>query len=177
MISCPIDAIMDMGYECISPHEDLDNCGGCVSLGHGVSCERVAGVKRTECSRGRCINRKCHRLSVHTKDLVLLTWKLLLPPNPSDSCRSGWVLEKRSNTCIPRPRGYAYWLDRYYWYLNATQITLFCFYFGLLFFYIYIYVINYYHISFFIISYLLTHPSIRLFPTHSNLSLIVWYNF
>ena len=59
MISCPIDPIMDMGYECITPSEDLDNCGGCVSLGQGVSCERVAGVKKTECSHGRCINREC----------------------------------------------------------------------------------------------------------------------
>ena len=49
---------MDMGYECITPHEDLDNCGGCVALGKGVSCESVAGVKRTECSSGRCINRE-----------------------------------------------------------------------------------------------------------------------
>jgi len=81
MISCPIDPTMDMGYECITPSEDLDNCGGCVALGQGVSCERVAGVKRTECSRGRCINH---------------------------SCRAGWVLEKRSNTCIPRPRRNAY---------------------------------------------------------------------
>ena len=49
---------MNMGYECISPQEDLDNCGGCVSLGQGVSCEKVAGVKKTECSRGRCVIRK-----------------------------------------------------------------------------------------------------------------------
>ncbi|KAF8806091.1 hypothetical protein BYT27DRAFT_7242952 [Phlegmacium glaucopus] len=80
-ISCPIDAIMNMGFECISPQEDLDNCGGCVALGQGVSCERVAGVRKTECSRGRCINH---------------------------SCRSGWVLDKRSNNCIPRPRRNGY---------------------------------------------------------------------
>jgi len=81
MISCPIDPIMDMGYECISPQEDLDNCGGCVALGQGISCEKVAGVSRTECSRGRCINH---------------------------SCRFGWVLEKRTNNCIPRPRRNVY---------------------------------------------------------------------
>jgi len=80
-ISCPIDATMNMGYECITPQEDLYNCGGCVALGQGVDCENVAGVKMTECSRGRCINH---------------------------SCRSGWVLDKRSNSCIPRPRRKGY---------------------------------------------------------------------
>ncbi|KAF8165889.1 hypothetical protein B0H34DRAFT_690821 [Crassisporium funariophilum] len=49
---------MDMGYECVSPHEDLDNCGGCVSLDQGVSCTDQPGVKATECHRGVCINRK-----------------------------------------------------------------------------------------------------------------------
>lgn len=73
MISCPIDPIMDMGYECITPHEDLENCGGCTSLGQGVSCERVAGVKRTECSRGRCINREYDTIC----SIVLLTFSFL----------------------------------------------------------------------------------------------------
>jgi hypothetical protein len=104
MISCPIDPTMDMGYECITPSEDLDNCGGCVALGQGISCERVAGVKKTECSHGRCINRELFiQLCVQSfSDLKLLF------PFFSDSCRSGWVLEKRSNTCIPRPRRNAY---------------------------------------------------------------------
>ena len=77
MISCPIDPIMDMGYECISPREDLDNCGGCVSLGQGVSCERVAGVKKTECSHGRCINRE---YSIYSVDLTFFLKKNLHLP-------------------------------------------------------------------------------------------------
>lgn len=67
---------MDMGYECISPREDLDNCGGCVALGQGVSCEKVAGVKRTECSYGRCIIRE-YFITIFFQ-IVLLTFTLFL---------------------------------------------------------------------------------------------------
>lgn len=49
---------MNMGYECISPFEDLDNCGGCVALGQGIACESLPGVRKTECNRGRCVNRQ-----------------------------------------------------------------------------------------------------------------------
>ena len=111
-----------MGYECISPREDLDNCGGCVSLGQGVSCERVAGVKKTECSHGRCINREysiC--FIVCLRYLSPFLFSLFL-----DSCRSGWVLEKRSNTCIPRPRRNTYWLiDLLIWHLPLYNFSFF----------------------------------------------------
>jgi hypothetical protein len=75
MASCPIDSTMtmNMGYECISPKQDLDNCGGCVALGQGTACDKVSGVRETECNQGRCVNR---------------------------SCLPGWVLD-RTNTCVP----------------------------------------------------------------------------
>lgn len=94
---------MNMGYECISPQEDLDNCGGCVSLGQGVSCEKVAGVKKTECSRGRCVIRKSFWFKKNPCLRNLGQCFFF-----SDTCRSGWALDKRSNACIPRPRRDAY---------------------------------------------------------------------
>ena len=99
MISCPIDSTMNMGYECISPREDLDNCGGCVALGQGVSCERVAGVKDTECNHGRCVN--CEFCCYKICSMVFLL-------STVDSCRSGWILDNRSNNCVPRPRRNGY---------------------------------------------------------------------
>ncbi|KAB5589455.1 putative effector protein [Ceratobasidium theobromae] len=45
-------------YECIQPSEDLYNCGGCTSTGHGVSCMGRPGVHGTSCDTGKCIRAK-----------------------------------------------------------------------------------------------------------------------
>jgi len=96
-ISCPIDPTMDMGNECISPLEDLDNCGGCVALGQGIACDQVSGVGKTECSHGRCINR---------------------------SCKSGWVLD-RTNNCVPHLK--RRWLNITYFRYQTFFLFLFSF--------------------------------------------------
>ncbi|PFH50154.1 hypothetical protein AMATHDRAFT_61627 [Amanita thiersii Skay4041] len=68
-VPCPIDAARpSLGFTCISPLSDPDNCGGCAALGQGVRCAgtdgdedsemeegEVEGVKQiTTCTNGYC---------------------------------------------------------------------------------------------------------------------------
>lgn len=41
-------------YECVSPAYDVDNCGGCVSTGKGVSCGDYPGARGAACVQGLC---------------------------------------------------------------------------------------------------------------------------
>ncbi|CAE6509219.1 unnamed protein product [Rhizoctonia solani] len=57
-------------YECITPSEDLYNCGGCTSTGRGVSCVDLPGVRGTSCTEGKCMIYTCLRgytLSINDK--------------------------------------------------------------------------------------------------------------
>ncbi|KAH7325217.1 hypothetical protein B0J17DRAFT_723235 [Rhizoctonia solani] len=57
-------------YECVNPSEDLYNCGGCSSMGRGVSCVDLPGVRGTSCTEGKCMIYTCtkgYMLSVNDK--------------------------------------------------------------------------------------------------------------
>jgi len=47
--------------ECIDPAWDIESCGGCVSLGKGVSCQQLEGVKASSCVEGACRIYSCKR--------------------------------------------------------------------------------------------------------------------
>ncbi|KAK7052088.1 hypothetical protein R3P38DRAFT_2858495 [Favolaschia claudopus] len=51
--ACPVGAF-DSDYECVSPAEDVDNCGGCASTGEGVACGDYPGVRGAACVEGVC---------------------------------------------------------------------------------------------------------------------------
>jgi len=64
-IACPIQGYTEyqmqpsskgavMELECIDPNLDIDSCGGCATLGTGVACETLEGVKSTSCVNGVC---------------------------------------------------------------------------------------------------------------------------
>ncbi|KZS91372.1 hypothetical protein SISNIDRAFT_443134 [Sistotremastrum niveocremeum HHB9708] len=73
-VACPIPNATSLTgsaseFECVSPEEDIDNCGGCASTGEGVSCAEVPGVRGTTCSRGRCEIFSCARGYVLRTDI------------------------------------------------------------------------------------------------------------
>jgi hypothetical protein len=41
-------------FECVNINEDLDNCGGCTSVGLGESCVDIPGIRGTACIKGKC---------------------------------------------------------------------------------------------------------------------------
>ncbi|CAE6411735.1 hypothetical protein ACGC1H_003159 [Rhizoctonia solani] len=74
MTACPIDSPPALNgdrstatispnepYECVTPSEDLYNCGGCSSTGQGVSCVDIPGVRGTSCTEGKCMIYTCTR--------------------------------------------------------------------------------------------------------------------
>jgi len=74
MTACPIDAppslngeratatiSADEPFECVKPEEDLYNCGGCSSIGLGVSCGDLPGVRGTSCTEGKCVIYTCQK--------------------------------------------------------------------------------------------------------------------
>ncbi|KAG8705412.1 hypothetical protein FRC09_002973 [Ceratobasidium sp. 395] len=75
MLACPIQSksSLDVGqatptistdndaFECITPQEDLANCGGCSSTGEGKNCELIPGVRGTGCIEGQCAIYTCQK--------------------------------------------------------------------------------------------------------------------
>ncbi|CAE6476604.1 unnamed protein product [Rhizoctonia solani] len=41
-------------YECANTYEDLNNCGGCASLGQGQNCGAILHSKNVGCQAGAC---------------------------------------------------------------------------------------------------------------------------
>ncbi|KAJ6482542.1 hypothetical protein C8R45DRAFT_304383 [Mycena sanguinolenta] len=51
--ACPV-GLSGSEYECVSPDEDVDNCGGCASTGEGIACGDYVGVRGAACVEGAC---------------------------------------------------------------------------------------------------------------------------
>jgi len=56
--ACPISAF-GTGFECVDTQEELENCGGCNSLGEGQDCTAIPGVAGVGCSNGKCVVLSC----------------------------------------------------------------------------------------------------------------------
>lgn len=53
--ACPIRGMLLMGdYECLDVKEELQSCGGCVSIGEGQDCTAIAGSWNVGCEMGSC---------------------------------------------------------------------------------------------------------------------------
>lgn len=52
---CPISgAIDEWSWECLSIKLDLENCGGCASLGEGKDCTTIVMAGSVGCEQGAC---------------------------------------------------------------------------------------------------------------------------
>ncbi|KAG8950078.1 hypothetical protein FRC03_012966 [Tulasnella sp. 419] len=68
-VACPIAPTQDgpsktidsIETECVFPQTDLENCGGCSSLGQGMNCAAIEGVKSTTCVTGQCQVFSCRK--------------------------------------------------------------------------------------------------------------------
>ncbi|KAJ7234750.1 hypothetical protein B0H12DRAFT_154131 [Mycena haematopus] len=92
--ACPV-GLFGSEYECVSPDEDVDNCGGCASTGEGVACGDYAGVRGAACAEGACEVYSClHGYTLDDGECVrartsfrikgTVSSKTPLPRNPSN---------------------------------------------------------------------------------------------
>ncbi|BEJ14944.1 hypothetical protein CspHIS471_0407110 [Cutaneotrichosporon sp. HIS471] len=67
-IACPItdggelNELADwfrVGFECIEPETELNQCGGCVVMGKGQDCSTIANTRATACQAGTCVILSC----------------------------------------------------------------------------------------------------------------------
>ncbi|POY76056.1 hypothetical protein BMF94_0779 [Rhodotorula taiwanensis] len=56
-VACEISA--SVGFECIDPTTNLEQCGGCLADGTGVDCTTIHGAESVSCEAGRCIVMSC----------------------------------------------------------------------------------------------------------------------
>ncbi|KZO92360.1 hypothetical protein CALVIDRAFT_308913 [Calocera viscosa TUFC12733] len=54
MLEVPRMTGRTMHGECVDTMNDMDSCGGCATLGEGVQCGQVEGVRETACVAGKC---------------------------------------------------------------------------------------------------------------------------
>ncbi|KAF9785861.1 protein priA [Thelephora terrestris] len=52
--ACPVSSLIGGDYECVNTLEDLDNCGGCATLGEGQNCNAIFGVWNVGCEQSAC---------------------------------------------------------------------------------------------------------------------------
>lgn len=52
--ACPVSSLVGGDYECVDTLVDLDNCGGCASLGEGQNCNAIPGVWNVGCEQSAC---------------------------------------------------------------------------------------------------------------------------
>lgn len=83
-VACEISA--SVGFECIDPTTNLEQCGGCLADGTGVDCTAIHGAESVSCEAGRCI---VSESSLPTLDFAL-KWKLI-PPSSSSVLRARHV--------------------------------------------------------------------------------------
>ncbi|CAK9780985.1 hypothetical protein CC85DRAFT_284606 [Cutaneotrichosporon oleaginosum] len=62
-----------VGFECIEPETELNQCGGCLALGKGQDCATIANARATACDAGAC--------------------KVL-------SCKDGYVVSPEGKLCV-----------------------------------------------------------------------------
>ncbi|KAK1921007.1 hypothetical protein DB88DRAFT_118340 [Papiliotrema laurentii] len=60
MAACPIPGRAN-DYECLDTQSDLQSCGGCASLQHGVDCTAIAGARWMGCNEGKCEVYSCKK--------------------------------------------------------------------------------------------------------------------
>lgn len=48
-----------VGFECIDLENDVENCGGCASLGTGQDCTQIPGAKKSTCESSQCVVLSC----------------------------------------------------------------------------------------------------------------------
>ncbi|EIW68289.1 hypothetical protein TREMEDRAFT_32155 [Tremella mesenterica DSM 1558] len=53
LAACPIPGRMN-DYECLDAMNDLQSCGGCTSMGTGIDCTAIPGVRWMGCNVGKC---------------------------------------------------------------------------------------------------------------------------
>jgi len=52
--ACPFSSLIGGDYECVDTIVDLDNCGGCATLGEGQNCNAIPGVWNVGCEQSAC---------------------------------------------------------------------------------------------------------------------------
>ena len=52
--ACPVSSLIGGDYECVDTLGDLDNCGGCATLGEGQNCNAIPGVWNVGCEQSVC---------------------------------------------------------------------------------------------------------------------------
>ena len=57
--ACPIGSSFESGFECVNVLDELENCGGCASLGEGMDCTAISGAAGVGCNNGTCVVLSC----------------------------------------------------------------------------------------------------------------------
>ncbi|KAF9652025.1 hypothetical protein BDM02DRAFT_3109794 [Thelephora ganbajun] len=52
--ACPVSSLIGGDYECVDTLVDLDNCGGCATLGEGQNCNAIPGIWNVGCEQSAC---------------------------------------------------------------------------------------------------------------------------
>ncbi|OAV91845.1 hypothetical protein PTTG_12311 [Puccinia triticina 1-1 BBBD Race 1] len=65
LTACPISAVKEFmpstPYECLDTQQEINSCGGCVTLGNGTNCALLRGAGMSGCSDGKCTIFSCAR--------------------------------------------------------------------------------------------------------------------
>ncbi|PLW20180.1 hypothetical protein PCANC_09848 [Puccinia coronata f. sp. avenae] len=65
LTACPISKTTEFTastpYECIDTQQEINSCGGCVTLGNGTDCATLRGTGTSGCSSGKCTIFSCAR--------------------------------------------------------------------------------------------------------------------
>ncbi|KAA1064269.1 hypothetical protein PGTUg99_003500 [Puccinia graminis f. sp. tritici] len=65
LTACPISPVKDFTpstpYECLDTQQEINSCGGCVTLGNGTDCALLRGAGMSGCSNGKCTIFSCAR--------------------------------------------------------------------------------------------------------------------
>ncbi|KAH9462974.1 hypothetical protein Pst134EA_015063 [Puccinia striiformis f. sp. tritici] len=65
LTACPISSVNiftpSTPYECLDTQQEINSCGGCVTLGNGTDCAALRGAGMSGCSDGKCTIFTCAR--------------------------------------------------------------------------------------------------------------------
>jgi len=63
LTACPISNVQTLKqstpFECLDTMQEITSCGGCATLGQGVDCSALRGVRLSGCSKGECTIFSC----------------------------------------------------------------------------------------------------------------------
>jgi len=68
--ACPVSSLVGGDYECVDTLVDLDNCGGCATLGEGKNCNALPGVWNVGCEQSVCESESIVFLTLATDGLT-----------------------------------------------------------------------------------------------------------